>query len=134
MPALKRCPHPHKSHNTICSRANPRQCTFLASCDPCSLYMVFYGLGQTQFHRKQTLEEILRPWCRSVVSLARSHPIMCSNLPYYHETSILHPPWFLMKVYLTQREEFAGNLWEKRAVAKGSGNAPGMWEHEIRVS
>lgn len=40
--------------DTMHSRANPRQCTFLASCDPCSLHMVCYGLGQTQFHRKWT--------------------------------------------------------------------------------
>lgn len=63
--------------------------------------MVSYGLGQTQFHRKQTLEEILRPCCRSLVPLARSHPIMHIPHPCYHETTLLHPAWVLMEVYLT---------------------------------
>lgn len=86
--------------DTICSRDNPKQCTFLTSCDPCSLQMVSHGLGQTQSHRKETLEEILRPWCRSIMPLGKV------SFHYVQPFPIL--PWnknpasrFLMEVHLT---------------------------------
>lgn len=101
MSALKRCPHPH-SYTPSATEPTPDNAHFWPPVIPAVYRWCLMAWGKLSFTEKKPWKKFWDPGADLQFHLARSHPIMRSHFPYYYETRILHPAWFLREVYLTK--------------------------------